>query len=403
MIYKPASLALIFLTALAFGPGARAQQAQATATPAFPPPAASPSAAAAYRLGADDVVSIQVIGFPELCVPQITVPPDGRIAVPLLGSIPVAGRTAAQVAQMLTTKWNAYVVDPSVSVTLTQKRKESVHVYGFVTHVQTVEYKPDLSLMQALAQAGGAADNGDLGRVTVTHGDGRKQTVDLSDPQAAGGTDQDLLLAPDDVIYIPERHAQISVLGEVAKPGIYDYRDKMTVLSALKSADNINPETADLRGATLLHNGRESRLDLNALLREGQTAGNVALAPGDRIFIPTLHNRIYVDGAVGKAGYYAFKPGDRLVDAINGSGGTISGVSDLMKVSVIHQNKRDNTATAQTIDLGRFYQKADTTANVALSPDDVIYVPIKGKRAGFGEVLQSLIGVGALASGVRGL
>lgn len=394
VMYKPVFLAFALLTALASGPGAQA---------APPPTAASPAEAASYRLGAGDVISIQVIDFPELCVPQIIVPPDGRITVPMLGGLPVAGRTTAQVQQTLAARWNHYVVDPSVTVTLTQSRKESVHVYGFVTHAQTVEYKPALSLMQALAQAGGSADNGDLGHVTVTHGDGRKQTVDVSDPQAAGGTDQDLPLAPDDVVYVPERHVQVSVLGEVVKPGAYDYRDKMTVLDALKSADNINAATADLRAATLLHGGRETPLDLNALLREGRTAGNVALAPGDRIFIPTLHNRIYVDGAVGHPGYYAFKPGDRLVDAINGSGGTISGASDLMKVSVIHQNRRNNTATAQTIDLGRFYQKADTAANVALSPDDVIYVPIKGKRAGFGEVLQNLIGVGVLASGVRGL
>lgn len=399
-MYKPAFFALAVVSALACGSDARAQ---ASGPITALPPVASSAAPASYRLGTDDVISIQVIDFPELCVPQITVPPDGRITVPMLGTLPVAGRTTAQVAQTLAVRWNHYVVDPSVTVVVTQRRKESVHVYGFVTHVQAVEYKPALSLMQALAQAGGAADNGDLGHVTVTHGDGRKQTVDVRDPQAAGGTDQDLALAPDDVVYVPERHIQISVLGEVVKPGSYDYRDKMRVLDALKSADNINAATADLRGATLLHDGRETPLDLNALLREGQTADNVALAPGDRIFIPTLHNRIYVDGAVGKPGYYSFKPGDHLVDAINGSGGTISGVSDLMKVSVIHQNKRNNTATAKTIDLGRFYQKADMTANVALSPDDVIYVPIKGRHAGFGDVLQNLIGVGALASGVRGL
>lgn len=393
-MYKPVFLALALLAAPAAGPGAWAQ--------AVPPPA-SPTASASYRLGGGDVIGIQVIDFPELCVPQITIPPDGRITVPMLGSLPVAGRTAAQVAQTLAARWNHYVVDPSVTVTLTQPRRESVHVYGFVAHTQAVDYRADLRLTQALAQAGGAADNGDLAHVLVTHGDGRKQTVDVKDPEAAGGTDQDLALAPDDLVYVPERRVQVSVLGEVVKPGSYDYKDRMTVLDALKSADNINPATADLRGATLLRDGRETPLDLDALLREGRTAGNVTLAAGDRIFIPTLHNRIYVDGAVGHPGYYAFKPGDHLVDAINGSGGTISGASDLMKVSVIHQNKRSNTATAQTIDLGRFYQKADTSANVPLLPDDVIYVPIKGRRAGFGEVLQNLIGVGVLASGVRGL
>lgn len=406
-IYKPALLALTFLTALASAPVA---QAQVTASPvtsppsvaspsvASPLPVGSPSASASYRLGTDDVVSIQVINFPELSVPQITVPPDGRINVPLLGSLPVAGRTTAQVAQTLTTKWNGYVVDPSVTVTLTQKRRESVHVYGFVTHVQTVEYKPDLSLMQALAQAGGAADNGDLAQVTVTHRDGRKQTVNVRDPQAAGGTDQDLTLAPDDVVYVPERHIQITVLGEVVKPGSYNYKDKMTVLDALKNADNVNPETADLANATLLHDGKESRLDLNALLVKGHQEDNVMLAAGDRIFIPTLHNRIYVDGAVNRPGYYAFKPGDRLVDAINGSGGTTAGVSDLAKVSVIRVDKVHNTATPQTVDLFKFLQKGEMQSNVLLAPGDAIYVPIKGRHSSPLEALGSVLG---LATGFR--
>ncbi len=378
---------------LVFLPNAQAQQTKTIA----------PTAAASYRLGTDDVLSIQVINYTELSVLQVTVPPDGKITVPLLGDISVAGKTTLQVAQVLKTKWSEYVESPSVTVTLVQKRRESVQLYGFVAHPQTVEYKADLHLMQALAQGGGAADNGDLSHVTVTHKDGQKQTVDLSSLPTAGGTDQDLVLAPDDVIYIPERHIQISVLGEVVKPGSYDYKEKMTVLDALKAADNINSETANLSEATLLHEGKESRLDLNAILRQGQTAGNIILSPGDRIFIPVLHNRVYVDGAIGHAGYYAFKPGDRLADAISGSGGTLAGTSDLKNVSVIHQNKRLNTATPQIVDFGRFLQKGDIAANVPLAPDDAIYIPIKGKKTGFGEVLESLIGVGALASGVRGL
>jgi len=393
MKHTPPFIALALLAALASGPGARAQTPSPTARTA-PPAAADPS----YRLGADDVLSIQVIDFPELCVPQVTVPPDGRIAVPMLGTLPVAGKTTAQVAQTLAARWNHYVVDPSVTVTLTQRRRESVQVYGFVGHAQAVDYRPALTLMQALSQAGGAAGNGDLGQVTVTHRDGRKQTVDVSDPQAAGGTDQDVALAPNDVVYVPERRTQVTVLGEVVKPGSYDYKNKMTVLDALKSADNINPETADLRDATLLHAGHEAPLNLNAILHEGQTAGNVTLAAGDRIFVPTLHNRIYVDGAVNHPGPYAFKPGDRLVDAINGSGGTTAGVSDLAKVSVIHVDKLHNTATAQTVDLFGFLQRGDYRANIPLAPGDAIYVPIKGRHT---SPLDALGGVLGLATGFR--
>jgi len=356
--------------------------------------AARPPAAAPYLLGADDVISIQVTNFPELCVPTVTVPPDGKITVPDLNSVSVAGKTTAQVAQLLQTRWKHYYVGAFVTVTLTQRRHQAVQVYGFVTHSQAVEFQPGLRLTEALAEAGGAAENGDLAHVAVTHKNGIVQTTDAS----AGGPDQDITLAPSDTVYVPERHLQISVLGEVAKPGSYDYKDKMTVLDALKDADNVNLTTADLPDATLRHDGTETPLNLNALLKGGQTAANIPLAPGDSIFVPVLHNRIYVDGAVRNPGYYAFKPGDRLVDAINGSGGTIAGSSDLMKVAVVHQDKTANTYTEQTVDYGKFLQHGDGQVNLPLHPDDAIYVPIKGSNV---NVIQALAGVVGLGLGVK--
>ena len=386
-VWRAAKVFFALALGLALLPGARAQTASLTP--------------ASYLLGTDDVLSIQVINFPELCVPQVTVPPDGAITVPLLGRLPVMGKTTEQVARTLTTRWTEYVNDPSVTVTLTQKRRQSIQFYGHVVHPQAVDYRPNLHLMAALAQVGGVADDGDRERVTVTHSDGSKQSVDLTDPETAAGTERDLLLAPDDVVYVPERHVQVSVLGEVVKPGSYTYTDKMTVLDALKDADNIVPDTADLSHATLQRSGAESPLDLDALLHQGQTEANVALMPGDRIFIPTLHNRIYVEGAVGHPGPYLLKLGDRLVDAISGAGGLLPGSSDMAKVNVIHQNKRTNTAQGQTVNIGNFYQKNDMSANIALAPGDVVFVPLKGRHYNVGDVIGTLSGVGALAGNVK--
>lgn len=367
----------------------------ASLAPARSAPLHATVPAAGYPLGAGDAISIQVINFPELSVPLITVPPDGKITVPLLGNISVSGRTTSQVASTLTSKWAGYVVDPSVTVTLSQQRRQNVQFYGHVAHAQTIEYKPDLHLVTALAQVGGFADDGDPSQVTVTRKNGTAQTVDLTDPQTRGGTAEDITLSPDDVVYVPQRHTQISVLGEVVKPGSYDYKVKMCVLDALKDADNINPETANLPQATLLHNGQETPLDLYSLLHDGKTENNVELAAGDRIFIPTLHNRIYVDGAVNRPGFYLFKPGDRIVDAINGSGGTRAGESDLAKVSLIHMDKLRNTATVQTVDVFKFYRTANMASNVLLAPGDAVYVPIKGGRTDVVGVLGSIIGIGS--------
>ena len=358
-------------------------------------PALAP-AAAPYLLGPDDQISIQVLNFPELCVPQVTVPSDGKITVPVLHSVSVAGKTTDQVAAMLQKRWSEDYVGPFVSVTLIQRRHQTIQVYGFVTHSQAVDFQPGLRLTEALAAAGGAAEGGDLAHVAVTHKNGSVQTTDAS----AGDPAQDILLAPSDTVYVPERHLQISVLGEVTKPGSYEYKDKMTVLDALKDADNINAPTADLSDATLRHNGTDTPLDLNALLKGGQTADNITLAPGDSIFIPLLHNRIYVDGAVRSPGYYAFKPGDRLVDAINGSGGTIAGASDLKKVAVVHQDKVANTYNEQTVDYGKFLQHGDAAVNLPLQPGDAIYVPVKGTNINPIQALGAVIGIGV---GARGL
>ncbi len=356
---------------------------------------------APYLLGPDDQISIQVLNFPELCVPQVTVPSDGKITVPVLNSVSVSGKTTDQVARMLQTSWNRYYVGAFVSVTLTQRRHQSVQVNGYVTHSEAVDYRPGLRLMEALATAGDAAENGDLTHVSVTHQNGATQTADVSTPDS-GGSAQDILLAPNDVIYVPERHQQISVLGEVTKPGSYEYKNKMTVLDALKDADNINAPTADLSNATLRHNGTDTALNLSALLKGGQTANNIALAPGDSIFVPVLHNRIYVDGAVRNPGYYAFKPGDRLQDAIDGSGGTIVGTSDLMKVTVVHQDKVANTYTPQTVDYGKFLQRGDGTVNLPLQPNDAIYVPIKGSPQNPLAILGGIIGIGSGARVLSG-
>ncbi len=369
----------------AFAPSARA--------------AASPSAIpaeAGYALGAGDVISIQVINFPELSVQQATVPPDGRISVALLGALPVAGRTTESIAHTLTRKWGDYVVNPSVSVLLVQKRKETIQVFGSVTRPDTVEYQPELHVLEAVAKSGGFDPQSDPSMVTVTHRDGRRQVVDLSHPENKGGTVQDIILTPSDVVYVPQRHTQISVLGEVTKPGNLEYKENMNVLDALGGAGGIK-ETADLGAATLIHNGRQQPIDLNALLRRGSLAANVALAPGDSILVPELHNRTYVFGAVMKPGYYAFQPGDRVLDALNGSGGPLQ-TADLGKVNVIHIAKDKQTAVTQTVDIGKFLTKGDMQANVPLAVGDVVFVPDKKHGT---NALGILGGLGLLANTAR--
>lgn len=368
-----------------------------TTTPA--PTAPIAPTAVPYLLAGEDVISITVIHHPQYSS-QIVIPPDGHISMPLLEPFSVTGKTTQEVAQMLTEKYRKYYKNPSVNVTLAQKRRENVLIYGFVSRVGTLEYRPALRLLEVLAEAGGASPSGDLSKVTLTRKSGDKQVLDISRPETKGGTEVDILLQPGDVIYVPERNTKISVLGEVAQPGSFDYyKDEITVIEAITKAGGVR-ETADLAAATLIHDGQEQPLDLEAILRRGELAGNIKLSPGDRIMIPELRNRTYVYGAVARPGYYLFKPGDRILDALNGSGGPLRD-ADLRKINVIRIDKQKNTGTVEEIDLQKFLKKGDMKYNVALGPGDVLFVPFYKKKFGIQDIFSTLSGLNIVDSTFR--
>jgi len=335
------------------------------------------SAASAYLLAGDDVLSINVVNFPNLSLPQATVPPDGKLAVQLLEPFSVLGKTTTEVAQILTEKWKRYVRNPSVSVSLIQKRKENVLVYGFVLRPGTADYKPPMRLLEAVAQVGGPLPTADLNHVTLTRKAGGKETLDLSHPESRSATINDVALNPGDVVYIPERLTQISVVGEVLRPGSVDYKDGLNVEDVVVASGGLK-ETADLASATLLHDGKERKLDLDALYKHGDEQYNVKLAPGDRLLIPEMRNRTFVIGAVGHPGWYAFKPGDRIMDALNGMGGPTAD-ANLKSVSLLHIAKDKQSAVHTAINLEKYLKKGDFKYNVPLAAGDVVFVPERNR------------------------
>lgn len=393
-----ASYTALALTVLLGASLASAQADTPITAPALPVTAAPATATGPYLLAADDVLSIRVVNFPDLTQPSVVVTPDGTISLPLLPPVTVTGKTTAQLATELSHAWDEYVVHPSVSVTLVSKRKQDVLLYGFLGHSGTIDYRPGMHILEAVAEMGGAAPNGELSSVTITHTSGLSQTLDLSHPETKGDTAQNIVLQSGDVIYVPERRTQFSVVGEVNRPGSFDYKDDMTVLDALTQVGGVK-ETGDLVNASLTHDGKDRPINLDALLNHGDLSLNTKLAAGDRLLVPEIHNRTYVFGAVGHPGYYTFKPGDRVLDALNFSGPTQE--ADYGRINVIHVDKAKNTAVVQTVDIYKFLRSGDMAPNVPLKVGDVLYVPDKRHKFQIGDVLGALTSLSVVANTTR--
>ena len=121
-----------------------------------------------------------------------------------------------------------------VNVSLVQKHPETVILSGYLNHTGTIDYRPDLHLLEALAQMGGALPTADASKAVLKHADGTSQTLDLSHPETKAGTDVDVLLQPGDVLQIPMQEGKVSVTGDgIKQPGSIYYKENLTMLDAI--------------------------------------------------------------------------------------------------------------------------------------------------------------------------
>ncbi len=377
--------------------GLAAVPAGAQVTPSAPKPAIS--VAPNYQIAPGDVLSVDVINFPTYSTPQAMVGPDGTISLPLLDQVSVNGLTRELVTRLLTNKWRKYFRNPVVTVSLIQKHAQTVVLNGSLNHTGTIDYKPDLHLLEALAQMGGALPTADASKAVLTHSDGTKQALDLSHPERKAGTDVDVALQPGDVLYVPQQEGKVSIVGEVKNPGNLYYKENLTVLDAINASGGVNLETADLYSSTLTHNGVTRKIDLYALLHNGDLHADASLAAGDILTIPELHNRVYIYGDVQRQGFYYYKPQDRFMDAFATAG--LLPDSDTGKINLIRVDKDRKVARMTRVNLDKFLHDGDYSGNPEVQPGDSLYIPKKGHVFKLEDVFAPLQAIGSVSYTTR--
>lgn len=148
-----------------------------------------------YTLGVGDTVRINVYGQEEMSQ-EYTVEPDGVISLPLAGTVGAAGYSAREIEQAIVTKLHPdYMVNPKVSVEVIGFR--SMYVLGEVQQPGKYEYVPNMTVMQAVAIAGGYTYRAAENSAEVTrHVKGALKTFTVDDKT---------MLKPGDTILIKRR------------------------------------------------------------------------------------------------------------------------------------------------------------------------------------------------------
>lgn len=160
-----------------------------------------------YFLGPEDVLEIMVWKNAELSK-QVTVRPDGRISLPLIGDISAVGRTAAQLSGDISAKLKEYKENPSVSIIVKEVNSYAMYVLGEVVKPGKYPLKSKTTLLQAITIAGGLTPTAARNKIVVFRfakdGAGRiKMKAGYDDIVLRDGTTQDIELKPGDQIVVP--------------------------------------------------------------------------------------------------------------------------------------------------------------------------------------------------------
>jgi len=115
--------------------------------------AAAP-AGSEYQIGPGDVLSVRVLGHDELSS-RVRVRSDGRISLPVLKDLEVAGQTPEAVSENLRNAWTDFVKNPVVTVTVDEPRPLLVSITGEVTRPGVYPLDAPAGVLQAIASAGG--------------------------------------------------------------------------------------------------------------------------------------------------------------------------------------------------------------------------------------------------------
>lgn len=344
--------------------------------------APAPAVASNYKVKVGDTISIQVLNHPEFSITGTRVQNDNSISY-FFGPILVTGKTVSEIGVLVKKAIidAKQLVNPIVSISVAVREPMTVNIYGDVRSAGKVELRDGMRLLDVLALAGGLpSDRYEFYKLVVYRAAG-PVTVDVT-KLYTGDLKQNIALESGDNIIVDESdpsETMVRVVGEVrAQSSVVVPRDG-SILAVLNAAGGVTPAAA-LSQASIVRNGETIKVDLRGILETGIVKGDFKLKAGDVLVIPQNKKVFRSNGATQKTGEIVY-PDDRsltLFEALSIAGLPAQN-ADLKKVRLTRKldNGKDETTTHNV----EVMLKGDLTKDVAVKPDDSIFVqPRSGQR-----------------------
>lgn len=273
-----------------------------------------------YRVGPADVLSVRVIGveaYKQKTVPwiDVTVSNSGKVSLPYVGILNVAGMSIGQVEQEIARnlRERELLNDPQVTVGVQSYRSNTVYILGEVAQAGQYYMRDEMHVMDLVALSLGVPTEGTMylyRRIPVEAAEGEDSgetrlapaiPIDIQELAAGNRPDLNLKLQGGDILYVPfNRPNYYFVSGEVLNPGSFEMppRRDLTISEALAFAGGPSKTAKASKGILVRYDGQGGRqelaVDFQAIL-EGKKP-NFQVMPNDIIFVPGSQSKTLAQG-----------------------------------------------------------------------------------------------------------
>lgn len=158
-----------------------------------------------YKIGAQDVIRIDVWREDQL-TRTVPVRPDGKITLPLLNDVQAAGLTPMELAGAIREELKKYINNPQVSVSLTEMNSRRIYVTGEVNKAGAYALLPHMTVLQALSGSGGFTAFARIKSIYVLRNEnGKAVKIPFNYKEAIKGKnpEQNIEMQPGDVVVVP--------------------------------------------------------------------------------------------------------------------------------------------------------------------------------------------------------
>jgi protein involved in polysaccharide export with SLBB domain len=280
-----------------------------------------------YIVRPGDEIDLVIWGTVEADL-QLRVDRAGRISVPRVGTINVAGLRNADLADEITRRVGQTFRNFRLSVSLGQVRAIRVYVAGYVQHPGSINVSGLSSILHALMRAGGPSAAGSFRDIHLRRQGKEIAVFDLYDLLLKGNRDTDQPVQPDDVLFVGPIGTQVAVLGSVNQPAIYELKPGETLDDVLRMAGGFTA-VADRSRVAIERladraTGKVTELGLPEHQRDTMATGDLVRAfSAVAAALPQVrqNEHVRIEGEVAHPGDYILPPGSRIADALRAAGG----------------------------------------------------------------------------------